>query len=166
MVDRREYYELTEQFRELTAAKWPETQRCCRVVRDGVPQCCFQLVDGAPLTFTDREVEFLGLDVPVVRRPDGMWVVNRALWGREQWEASLHKGWLSLVLENSSHPTRPLLQDSELVGVVVIDGCNAEIGEYAAHKDRLFELWEQALVLGPKPYYAEVGREKPSWTIL
>lgn len=151
-------------FQQVTGTK-RESGYCCERVRQGVPECCYQLLDGAELTFTRREREMLG--VPVVPRQDGMFVLDRQYWSCERLEHSLFRGRLSRTLECASHPTRPVVDHGLVLAVAVIDGCNADVSDYGRWDGVLLALWQKAVdLVGVKPYYGLSGMEKKSWTIL
>ncbi len=169
--DRLLYRLLVAQFREMTSLVHDESRRCCRVVRDGAPECCFQIADGAELTFTDREAMIVGWPHNfMVQRPDEMWVLDRKWWTPEKILVSTHVGTLANTLECASYPTCPVVAvGGEVVGVVVINGCNADIGlaGYVVNRDRLLQTWQRAVDLtGTKPYYGRPGELKADWTVL
>ena len=162
MVSR--YLAITTSFREITDLVHFDSARCCKVVRDGAPECCFQIADGADLTFTSLEVNLLealgfgSLDFAFPPREDGMFVLDREVWTPERIGESLNDGPLANTLECASHPTRPVVhaESMRVVGVVVLQACNGGIGwqRYVEHSAALHALWEQAVALvGLKPYY-------------
>lgn len=168
--DRLQYRLIVAQFREITSIVHESSGRCCRLVRDGAPECCFQIADGADLTFTEYEMRLIGWPSNVmVERADGMWVLDREWWSPEKILTSTHVGALADTLECASHPTRPVIRDGEVVDVVVINGCNTDIGlgQYVLARDRLLSLWQRAVALtGIKPYYGRIWGLKPDWTVL
>jgi len=163
-MTRDEYDALVGVFSVVTSRK-QVTGTCCRLARNGVPECCFRIVDGEELTYTAREAALLPM-LPLLSRPDGMYVLDRSFWTRERLLESLWRGDLSRTLESVSHPTRPVVAGDNVVAVAVIDGCNREVSDYAGWKDVLLALWQMALELGVKPYYGVPGRVKESWMIL
>jgi hypothetical protein len=142
-----------------------ESGRCCEKVRHGIPECCYQVVDGAELTFTEEEVRVIGVPM-VLRKLDGVFVLDRTWWDAERLADSMHNGMLSRTLECASHPTRPVVRDGLVVDVVVINGCNADLmlEKYRRHSDILLSLWQAAVMnLGMKPYYGHPGMLKDDW---
>lgn len=171
MDARQEYRGLVWAFRKVTDGVWEESGRCCEKVRDGAPECCYQIVDGADLTFTQREVSLLveeGVPDYVFQPRDGLWVLDRLEMPPTEMYAALRDGWLADTLECASHPTRPIVVGRTVVGVVLIDGCNAmkSLGTYVRARRLLMGLWQEALdLVGPKPYYVTYA-VKPGWIVL
>jgi hypothetical protein len=176
----REYDNLVAAFRWTTRDTWPLSKRCCREVRDGAPECCYQIIDGAELTFTVAEVGLLvsaGVFATtdfVVDAHDEL-VLNREPgylgWTAEQLEMSLNGGALANTLECASHPLRPVLGPGKygvrpkVLGVVAIDGCNTGmmLDEWKNSRDELIRLWQRAVdLVGPKRYYVRWAL-KPEW---
>ena len=170
----REAYEhLVAEFREVTRAVGP-SGRCCEKVRDGVPECCYQIIDGAELTFTERELQLLPpgpvLSEHLMRQGElGEYVLDREFMPAAYLEEVLHTGWLARTLECASHPTRPLLIDGatpRVWGVAVVDCCNARVSDYGAQKERLIRMWQTAVDLcGVKMYYGRWGI-RDDWKVL
>lgn len=166
------YVQVVQEFRSLTGSVWPDSGRCCEKVRYGAPECCYQIIDGAELTFTRQELAWLPVTfgASVRQREDGMFVLNRAVWGKQALIRSLRDGILADTLECASHPTRPLLDEHGIVvGVVLINGCNTALAleSYRQKAGRLQALWMEAVHRwGSKPYYALVGMEKSDWIVV
>jgi hypothetical protein len=173
-----EYDALVAAFRMATRETWPSSQRCCRERRDGAPECCYQIVDGAELTFTVAEVGiltaagvFAGTDFVVGEENE--LVLNREPgylgWQTANIAASLNGGALANTLECASHPLRPVMgydgRRPAVLGVVAIDGCNTDlmIDEWRESRDELIQLWQRAVDLtGVKEYYVQWAL-KPRW---
>lgn len=166
-MKRDEYLAISAEFGRLTRSKWPHGW-CCQKVRHGAPECCYQIVDGAELTFTTAEIAVLRL--PAVRqREDGMWVLDRRHWTPRQIGTSLHKGILADVIECRSHPTRPVVEHGTVVDVVAVAGCNRDVGweAYQAYASQFRRLWQEVVwALGVKPYYGVPHLVKSSWRSL
>ncbi len=159
-----QYAQMVSSFKALTSGK-SESGTCCMVAHDGVPECCFKVIHGEELTFTEEEVRVLGLPM-VLRRLDGMFVLDRTWWSEERIAESLYNGVLDRTLESASHPTRPVVRDGLVVDVVVINGCNADamLEKYRSHSDILLSLWQAAVMnLGTKSYYGHPGMLKDDW---
>lgn len=162
------YIDVVAAFRLLTNTVHAESGRCCANVRDGAPQCCYQIADGEDLTFTATEIGLLGLKRGFVQREDGMFVFDRDWWTPEILADGLHDGWLAMTLECAAHPTRPLIVDGIVTGVVVIDDCNGLLAleKYRQNKELLLRLWQEAVTLtGVKTYYVTYGI-RPGWVLL
>jgi hypothetical protein len=160
----RDYVAIVAAFREITAYTWRFSQRCCKQVKGGVPECCYQIVDGAELTFTPSEMVIVQEIWPETtgrvwqRLSDGMWVLQRDAYdGRSHLEFELNTGWLANTLECASHPLRPIIgPHGQVMGTVAVKACNASlgIGEWSAERDAIRQLWQKAVdMTGLKPYY-------------
>jgi hypothetical protein len=159
----REYMEVVAAFRELTDYQWRVSERCCQEVKDGVPECCYQIVEGADLTFTQSERLILDdvcqAGLVLWQRPsDSMFVLDRDAYDHRRFlEKDLHQGWLADTLECASHPLRPVIgPGGQVMGTVAVKACNASlgIGEWRAERDLIRQLWQKAVDLtGLKPYY-------------
>ena len=157
------YQQIVAAFREITAYTWRWSQRCCREVRAGVPECCYQIVDGAELTFTPAEAVIVRQLWPDTvrlfeRASDGMSVLAREFYDdRRHLEHALHRGWLANTLECASHPLRPVIgPGGQVMGTVAVKACNASLGlgEWGHDRDGIRVLWQKAVDLtGLKPYY-------------
>lgn len=174
--DALQYQHVVEQFRALTNHRHTTSMRCCVRVRgrDDAPECCYQIVDGIDEpTFTPAEVVImwtLGLPPNALKaREDGMWVLNRADWTTKSLSESLHDGLLANSLECASHPTRPIVDEGVVTGVVVIDACNGRLAMefYRRNASLLNDLWSEVVdLIGIKPYYGRRGSLKPGWMVL
>lgn len=156
--------EIVAKFRRLTDYRWRSSDRCCREVSNGVPRCCYQIVEGADLTFTFSEVLILqeichGRSMLMERPSDSMWVLRREAYDDRRFlERDLFDGWLADTLECASHPLRPVIgPGGQVMGTVALrDACNSGLGmeEWRRERDVLREMWQQAIDLtGLKPYY-------------
>lgn len=171
LSDLEEYDEIVSQFRFHTSATWEWSDRCCVDVREGVPECCYQIVDGAELTFTKQERKILGDRVRLKFDPvTDLYTVKRGIEGYTEQELidSMRDGVLADTLECASHPTRPIVLRETVVGVVVISGCNGllEYGYYQTFRDELMDLWRRAVDLtGVKRYYVTESI-RSDWKVL
>lgn len=159
------YAAIVKSFQALTGATWPLSGRCCERTRQGAPECCYQIVDGADLTFTVAEREILisqggafGVLDFALRADDGMFVLDREVWAPpSRIEQSLNGGPLANTLECASHPTRPIVAPSgKVAGVALLLHCNGRVAldHYRKERAALEALWEAAVALvGVKPYY-------------
>ena len=153
-----EYLQLVRQFREVTSVRWPNGH-CCQVTKppDNVPMCNWQLLQGAPLEFTEREKELLGWPSACFDGSD----LSRKLPGQggqlkpEAIAVSLELGVLADTLECGSHPTRPVLDASDRVtAVVAVPDCNADLLVGTMPQSAWITLWQVAVdLVGPKAYY-------------
>jgi hypothetical protein len=164
-----EYRNVVARFREITGVKRP-TGICCASTVDGVPECVAHLPDGSQeLTFTYREVELLGVPEHwFIDDGNGFLLLYRANYPAAEIADALHDGWLAESLECGAHPTRPVVIQNRVVGIVAIDDCNTDIaiGWYRYRRDDLMQLWQSALdLVGMKPYYVTWG-VKPGWIVL
>jgi hypothetical protein len=173
-----DYWAICKEFSGLTARRSTESGRCCRKTFDGVPRCCAFLVDGSErLQFTASELDLICDADPsrlqTICEQNGLSFVSCApewpnvFWGRmsdsQLLRKSLHDGLLSTMLENVSHPTRPVLSDdgSSVVGVSSVRDCIAEYAssELRAEYVHFRDLWRAAVELtGIKPYYPFLNR--------
>ena|ERR1700739_3439207 len=173
-----DYRAICKEFSRLTAWRSTESGRCCRKTVDGIPQCCAGIVAGTEsLQFTTSELDLIcGADssrLQTIFEQNGLLLIP----GGPKWpnvfynkvldsqlvEKSMHDGLLSTVLENVSHPTRPVLSDDggSVVGVASVDDCIAEYAssELRAEYVHLRDLWRSAVELtGIKPYYPVLSR--------
>jgi len=147
-----EYRLVVAHFRRATAATRP-WGRCCRSTfgHDRVPHCCWQLMQGAPLEFTEREKTLLGW-------PSILWSgkdLNRECWSQEDLVEALCGGVLANTLECASHPTRPVLDASDRVAAVVaVPDCNTDLLVGSVPHTSWMVLWQVAVdLVGPKAYY-------------
>ena len=156
-----EYRLVVAHFRRATAATRP-WGRCCRSTfgHDRVPHCCWQLMQGAPLEFTEREKALLGWPsaLTLLRWPSILWSgtdLNREHWSQEELKEALHDGILANTLECASHPTRPVLDDSDRVtAVVAVPDCNTDLLAGTIPQKAWVTLWQVAVdLVGPKAYY-------------
>jgi hypothetical protein len=163
-------------FGQLTSITNPATGLCCSDVKKGVPKCCYTLIDGTcELTFTETEIITLSYGgvnlaksgINLVKNirdlgQDSVWVAKVKHQG--EMRDSLHTGDLSKTLECASHPTRPVINDGVVTGVVVVKDCIAEYAMPLLKKqaeDYLW-LWKQAVEhFGVKPYYITRGFDNP-----
>ena len=168
-----QYEFISRMFAQLTSYKNHLSGACCLETRDGVPKCCYQLLDNeGQLQITDQEMfVFLTADnvsyqeegVLPVRDMDE--VYRLSITDVDKARESLHTGVLSKTIECVSHPTRPVILDDKVVGVVAVKDC---IGEWAIDDLRedaaAFQaLWELAVqIYGTKPYYITRGIDDPS----
>lgn len=174
-----QYEGIVREFREITNLTWSTSMRCCKDTRDGVPECIYQLIDGAEITFTLQEIALLigsgkfdpkGF-VEIGEREDGAPVfgLQRSVWSEEALQLAFNDGELANTLECASHPTRPIVgRSGQVLGVVVIDACNGPIGgvRYHEYRERLLKLWQGAVDLcGMKNYYC-TWKIKEGWTVL
>ena len=153
-----EYLQLVRQFREVTSARWPNGH-CCQVTvpPDDTPMCCWQLMTGAPLEFTELEKELLGWPSACFDGSD----LSRKLPGQggqlkpEVIGVSLKQGALADTLECGSHPTRPVLdEEGSVVRVVGVPDCNTQLLVGKWPQDSWVGLWQRAVELvGEKAYY-------------
>lgn len=150
--EREDYLLLVSQFRHWTAVTRPDG-RCCRSTfgPDQVPHCSWQLVQGAPLEFTQREKTLLGW-------PSALWSgtdLNREHWPQEELMEALREGILANTLECGSHPTRPVLDASDRVtAVVAVPDCNTDLLAGTISQKAWVTLWQVAVdLVGPKAYY-------------
>lgn len=168
------YREVVEGFRRLTARTWPNG-RCCAEDRDGVPKCCYLVVDGEDLLYTAREVAILeaaGLMstdgfVALPRHGGRVLTLDRSHWTPELLQESLWRGAIAETVESAAHPTRPVLLGSQVVGVAVVEDCNTGVAleHYRDNLVTLRGLWQQVVDLtGTKPYY--VTRASPHLLLL
>jgi hypothetical protein len=159
---------------------------CCRKTVGGVPWCCATLVDGTEkLQFTKIELDLIcGADASKhksVFEQNGLLLMPRGpkwpevFYGRvldaQLLTNSLRDGLLSTVLENVSHPTRPVLSTNRnsVVGVASVYDCIAEYAapELRAEYVQFRDLWRDAVELtGTKPYYPLLDRfPKDEWML-
>lgn len=159
-----DYQQIVAEFRQVTDYRWRSSDRCCMKVRYGVPECCYQIIDGAELTFTPSEVTILdeichARSMLYDRPSDGMAVLRRDAYDDRMFlEKDLNDGWLADTLECASHPTRPVIgPGGQVMGVVALrDACNSGLGmgEWRREREYLRHLWQSAVDLtGLKPYY-------------
>jgi len=161
---------LVREFRRITGVINPISGRCCENVRDGSPECCYQIADGADLTFTKKEIAILNWDQKMFsyRKRGEVFILNRDVWTPEAILKETNDGMLANTLECASHPTRPIIIQKTVVGVAVINACNRDIAltKYAELRSELMDLWVRAVKLtGVKPYYVTWGVKK-DWAIL
>jgi hypothetical protein len=174
----QDYWAVCKEFSRLTTQRNTESGRCCRKTVDGIPQCCAALVDGTDsLQFTTSELDLIcGADsarLQTICEQNGLLLVPcgpewpNVFRGRvsnaQLLTKSLHDGLLSTVLENVSHPTRPVLSDDggSVVGVASVHDCIAEYAcsELRAAYVHFRDLWRSAVELtGIKPYYLFLNR--------
>ncbi|MCW2813039.1 MAG: hypothetical protein JWN84_494 [Nocardioides sp.] len=157
------YSSVVDRFRQLTGMTWPNG-RCCNEVRDGVPKCCYLVVDGEDLLYTAREVAILvtaGLMpvegfVALPRYAGRVLTLDRSWWTPTLLQESLWRGAIAETVESAAHPTRPVLIGGQVVGVSVVEDCNTRVAlqHYRSHLVTLRELWQGVVDLtGTKPYY-------------
>jgi hypothetical protein len=159
-----QYEKLVDGFRQLTSMRRP-SGRCCAVTHgpERTPECCWQVIQGARLYFTDLERLLLAetMSFPAVSMWQyeglGTWDLDREFSSPEQIGNWLREGWLARTLESASHPTRPVIGAAHrVIGVVAVPDCNTGIARdfYRSHHAELIELWQQAVdAYGLKPYY-------------
>lgn len=171
---------------ESIAAEWqeitrgflhPVSGRCCeRVDGCGAPECCYQLLQGAQLTFTENEVQALADIFPshcepdgFRQREDGIWVYRDDLLSMDEHRYHLNGGWMAETIECSSHPLRPIVgQDDVVLGTVAVNACNTQraIDTYREKRDEIRDLWQETVdAFGVKPYYAN-HYIKADWIVL
>lgn len=173
-----DYWAVCKEFGRLTARRHTESDRCCRKTVDGVPLCCASLIDGTEsLQFTTSELDLIcGADpsrLQTICEQNGLLLVPRGpnwpnifyhrVLDAQLLTKSLRDGLLSTLLENVSHPTRPVLSDDggSVVGVASVSDCIAEYAssELRAEYVNLRDLWQSAVELtGIKPYYPVLSR--------
>ncbi len=166
------YDEIVARFRSVTSLKGANGFCCARTVV-GVPECCAHIGVSQELTFTEAEVRLLGWWDIVVADPHGtgMFILDKTHWTPELIGRSIHDGDLAFTLECAAHPTRPIVEFGEVIGVVAIDACNAEnvpeaLDVYREHRLGLTADWQAAVtLLGEKPWYVTHSIRK-GWTVL
>lgn len=166
------YEELSERFAKLTSNR-SDNGLCCVRQWNGAPECCVQVslndscnvVSETELKLI-QEGEIWEYDLSGVLFPDEgfRYVKIGKFWFLHvvQWQLvakSLHLGLLAGVLENTSHPTRPVMSGGDVVDVVALEAC---IGEWAmddlrGKRDEFLLLWMDAVdMVGVKPYYPQL----------
>jgi hypothetical protein len=170
-VDRINAYALiVSAFGQLTAITHPESGVCCiKKDKHGAPLCCYTLTNGeCQLTFTDQELYMLASELnPKVNgiaffKDGDIW--RAECRDKKRMRESLHTGMLAKTLECASHPTRPVINDGHVTGVVVVKDCMAEYA-FATLKENASDflwLWKEAVRMwGVKPYYITHGFDNP-----
>ena len=171
------YKIICKKFGELTRRR-SASGLCCTKVIAGVPLCCSTLVDGTcKLEFTKLELDLVcGADWAQRFEENGLRLVPMGsdwpevyygeVCDRQLMTDSLRDGLLSTVLENVSHPTRPILSSDgrSVVGVASVYDCIAEYAatELRGNYEQFRDLWSAAVELtGLKPGFSVSGKLPP-----